>query len=59
VRHVPEKILAVAEIPRTRSGKIAELSVREAVHGRNAAEFNALANPECLALYRNLPELAN
>ena len=58
IRHVPAKILAVAEIPRTRSGKIAELSVREAVHGRTSADFNALANPECLALYRNLPELA-
>jgi acetoacetyl-CoA synthetase len=59
VRHVPAKILAVTEIPRTRSGKIAELSVREAVHGRTAAEFNSLANPESLALYRDLPELAN
>ena len=58
LRHVPAKILAVSEIPRTRSGKIAELSVREAVHGRTAAEFSALANPECLALYRDLAELA-
>jgi acetoacetyl-CoA synthetase len=58
IRHVPAIILAVAEIPRTRSGKISELSVRDAVHGRDSAQFNALANPECLALYRNLPELS-
>ncbi len=59
LRHVPAKILAVAEIPRTRSGKISELSVREAVHGRTAADFSALANPECLALYRHLAELTH
>ena len=59
VRHVPAKIIAVAEIPRTRSGKIAELSVRDAVNGRGTADFHALANPECLALYRNLPELSS
>ena len=59
LRHVPAKILAVSEIPRTRSGKISEISVREAVHGRAAADFTSLANPECLALYRNLPELGH
>ncbi len=58
LRHVPAKIIAVTEILRTRSGKIAELSVREAVHGRTSADFSALANPDCLALYRNLPELS-
>jgi acetoacetyl-CoA synthetase len=58
LRHVPAKILAVAEIPRTRSGKISELSVRDAIHGRTSADFSALANPECIALYRDLAELA-
>jgi acetoacetyl-CoA synthetase len=55
---VPARILAVTEIPRTRSGKIAELSVREVVHGRTGASFTALANPECLAQYKDLPELS-
>ena len=56
-RHVPAKIVAVADIPRTRSGKITELAVRDAVHGRAVKNAEALANPEALALYRNLPEL--
>ncbi|MBS7542093.1 acetoacetate--CoA ligase [Ancylobacter oerskovii] len=58
-RHVPAKIVAVADIPRTRSGKITELAVREVVHGRPVKNTEALANPESLDLYRNLPELAN
>jgi acetoacetyl-CoA synthetase len=57
-RHVPARILAVAEIPRTRSGKISEIAVRDTIHGRPIANDTALANPESLALYRNLPELA-
>ena len=56
-RHVPAKIVAVADIPRTKSGKITELAVRDAVHGRAIKNAEALANPEALALYRNLPEL--
>jgi acetoacetyl-CoA synthetase len=56
-RHVPAKILAVADIPRTKSGKITELAVRDAVHGRAIKNAEALANPEALALYRDLPEL--
>ena len=56
-RHVPAKIVAVADIPRTKSGKITELAVRDAVHGRAVKNAEALANPEALALYRNLPEL--
>ena len=56
-RHVPAKIVAVADIPRTKSGKITELAVRDAVHGRAIKNTEALANPEALALYRNLPEL--
>jgi acetoacetyl-CoA synthetase len=56
-RHVPAKIVAVADIPRTRSGKIVELAVREIVHGRAVSNLNALANPEALCLFENLPEL--
>jgi acetoacetyl-CoA synthetase len=56
-RHVPTKIIAVADIPRTMNGKIAELAVREQIHGRPVKNVDALANPEALALYRDLPEL--
>lgn len=56
-RHMPAKIVAVADIPRTRSGKIVELAVRDAVHGRPVKNREALANPESLSLFRNLPEL--
>ncbi|MBB3769710.1 acetoacetyl-CoA synthetase [Angulomicrobium tetraedrale] len=58
-RHVPAKIIAVNDIPRTRSGKITELAVREVVHGRPVKNTEALANPEALELYRDLPDLAN
>ena len=58
-RHVPAKIIAVADIPRTKSGKIVELAVREVVHGRPVKNKEALANPEALDLYANLPELRN
>ncbi len=57
-RHVPAKIIQVADIPRTKSGKIVELAVRNVVHGRPVKNKDALANPEALALYANLPELA-
>jgi acetoacetyl-CoA synthetase len=56
-RHVPAKIIAVADIPRTKSGKITELAVRDIVHGREVINREALANPEALDLYRALPEL--
>jgi acetoacetyl-CoA synthetase len=56
-RHVPAKIVAVADIPRTKSGKITELAVRDIVHGRTVKNKEALANPEALELYRDLPEL--
>ena len=56
-RHVPAKILAVADIPRTKSGKITELAVRDIVHGREVKNKEALANPEALELYRDLAEL--
>ncbi len=56
-RHVPAKILAVTDIPRTISGKITELAVRNVIHGRPVKNTDALANPQALALYRDLPEL--
>ena len=56
-RHVPAKIVAVSDIPRTKSGKITELAVRDVVHGRAIKNKEALANPEALELFRNLPEL--
>jgi len=57
-RHVPARILAVADIPRTLNGKISELAVREVVHGRAVRNAEALANPAALELFRGLPELA-
>jgi acetoacetyl-CoA synthetase len=56
-RHVPSVILQVADIPRTKSGKIVELAVRDVVHGRPIKNREALANPEALELYKDLPEL--
>ncbi len=56
-RHVPAKIVAVADIPRTKSGKITELAVREVVHGRPVKNKEALANPEALDLFRDLAAL--
>ena len=56
-RHVPAKIIAVADIPRTISGKIVELAVRSVVHGKAVKNTDALANPQALELYRDLPEL--
>ena len=56
--HVPKKILQVADIPRTISGKITELAVRDVVHGRAVKNVEALANPEALGLFRNLSELS-
>jgi len=56
-RHVPAKIVQVADIPRTRSGKIVELAVRDVVHGRPVKNVEALANPEALKLYEGLKSL--
>jgi len=56
-RHVPAKICAVADIPRTRSGKIVELAVRSAVHGEPVSNIEALANPEALAFFQDHPGL--
>ena len=56
-RHVPAKVIAVTDIPRTISGKIVELAVRKVVHGQAVNNTDALANPEALELFKNLPEL--
>ena len=56
-RHVPAKIVQVADIPRTKSGKIVEIAVRHVIHGRAIGNRDALANPEALELYKDLPEL--
>jgi acetoacetyl-CoA synthetase len=56
-RHVPARIVQVADIPRTKSGKITELAVRDVVHGREVKNKEALANPEALDLYRELADL--
>ena len=53
-RHVPAKIVAVADIPRTKSGKITELAVREVIHGRPVKNVEALANPDSLALFEDI-----
>lgn len=55
--HVPKVIIQVADIPRTISGKITELAVRDVIHGRPVKNVDAMANPEALALFENLPEL--
>jgi acetoacetyl-CoA synthetase len=56
-RHAPAKIIAVTDIPRTVNGKISEVAVREVIHGRPVHNTAALANPQALDLYRDLPEL--
>jgi acetoacetyl-CoA synthetase len=56
-RHVPARIVQVADIPRTRSGKIVEIAVRDVVHGRPVRNRESLANPDALELFRDLPEL--
>jgi acetoacetyl-CoA synthetase len=56
-RHVPARIVQVTDIPRTKSGKIVELAVRDVVHGRAVKNREALANPDALDMYRDLPEL--
>jgi acetoacetyl-CoA synthetase len=58
-RHVPAKIVQVMDIPRTKSGKIVELAVRDVVHGRQVKNVEALANPEALENFRQRPELAD
>ncbi|TNE58334.1 MAG: acetoacetate--CoA ligase [Alphaproteobacteria bacterium] len=56
-RHVPAKVIAVQDIPRTKSGKITELAVRDVIHGREIKNTEALANPEALEYFKDLEEL--
>ena len=56
-RHVPARIVAVPDIPRTPSGKLSELAVRNVIHGRPVRNVDALANPQALEHFKNLPEL--
>jgi acetoacetyl-CoA synthetase len=58
-RHVPARVLQVSDIPRTKSGKIVELAVRNIVHGRPVKNVEALANPDALAYFKDRPELAS
>jgi acetoacetyl-CoA synthetase len=58
-RHVPAKIVQVADIPRTKNGKVVELAVKAVVHGMPVANTDALANPEALELFRDIAELAS
>ena len=55
--HVPKKVIQVADLPRTISGKISEIAVRDVVHGRPVRNTDALANPEALDLFRDLEAL--
>jgi len=57
-RHVPARVVQVADIPRTKNGKVVELAVKAVVHGMPVANTDALANPEALELFRDLPELS-
>ena len=56
-RHAPAVIVAVAEIPRTVSGKPVELAVRAVIHNEPVANIHAIANPAALEYFRDLPEL--
>jgi acetoacetyl-CoA synthetase len=56
-RHVPAKVVAVADLPRTLSGKITELAVRNVIHGLPVKNMDALANPQALEHFRDLPDL--
>jgi acetoacetyl-CoA synthetase len=57
-RHVPARIVQVADIPRTKNGKVVELAVKAAVHGMPITNIDSLANPEALELFKDLEELA-
>ena len=56
-KHVPAIIIKVPEIPRTKSGKIVELAVRKVIHGETINNKEAIANPESLKFFENLPQL--
>ena len=54
---MPARIVAVKDIPRTKSGKLSELAVRDVVHGSRVVNAEAMANPEALHLFKDVPEL--
>ena len=56
-RHVPAKIVQVTDLPRTKSGKISELAVRDVIHGRPIKNMTSLANPEALDMFRDIAVL--
>ena len=56
-KHVPSVVIKVPEIPRTKSGKIVELAVRKVIHGETINNQEAIANPESLRYFENLPQL--
>ena len=58
-RHVPSHIIQVSDIPKTRSGKIAELTIRDIINGNPIKNIEALANPDCLEQYENIAEIKN
>jgi len=58
-RHVPKKIIVVKDIPRTKSGKIVELAVKNTIEGNDIKNKEALANPEALEQFKNLKQLSN
>jgi len=58
-RHVPARIVQVADLPRTKNGKVVELAVKAVVHDMPVTNVDSLANPEALELFRNLEELAS
>ena len=57
-KHVPAIVIRVPEIPRTKSGKIVELAVKQIINGENINNREAIANPEALKFFENLPQLA-
>ena len=58
-RHVPDKIVIAPELPRTKSNKLVELAVTDVINGREVRNRDALANPDALDWFKNLPELLN
>ena len=58
-RHVPKKIIVVKDIPRTKSGKLVELAVKNTIEDNKIKNIEALANPEALKQFKNLRELSS
>ena len=58
-KHVPSKIIQVSDIPRTKNGKLVEITIKKILNNERITNINSLANPECLDDYRNRKELQN